>query len=138
MKLIIKTDQELSQVVNDAIKESGIKKTELAEKVGLIRQGLDKLLQKRIIIADNRLSKKSCSLERHCEGVETEELYFVHRTIYEYFVVETIYSSIENAMEELSDKSQEELAGNIAVYLKKGWITKTIGGYFKWKIMKFY
>lgn len=113
MKLIIKTDQELSQVVNDAIKESGIKKTELAEKVGLIRQGLDKLLQKRIIIADNRLSKKSCSLERHCEGVETEELYFVHRTIYEYFVVETIYSSIENAMEELSDKSQEELAGNI-------------------------
>lgn len=138
MKLIIKTDQELSQVVNDAIKESGIKKTELAEKVGLIRQGLDKLLQKRIIIADNRLSKKSCSLERHCEGIETEELYFVHRTIYEYFVVETIYSSIENAMEELSDKSQEELAGNIAVYLKKGWITKTIGGYFKWKIMKFY
>ena len=138
MKLIIKADQELSQVVNDAIKESGIKKTELAEKVGLIRQGLDKLLQKRIIIADNRLSKKSCSLERHCEGIETEELYFVHRTIYEYFVVETIYSSIENAMEELSDKSQEELAGNIAVYLKKGWITKTIGGYFKWKIMKFY
>ncbi|MCI8378344.1 MAG: hypothetical protein HFH72_07455 [Lachnospiraceae bacterium] len=95
-------------------------------------------MQKRIIIADNRLSKKSCSLERHCEGIETEELYFVHRTIYEYFVVETIYSSIENAMEELSDKSQEELAGNIAVYLKKGWITKTIGGYFKWKIMKFY
>ena len=95
-------------------------------------------MQKRIIIVDNRLSKKNCSLERHCEGVETEEMYFVHRTIYEYFVVETIYSSIENAMEELSDKSQEELAGNIAVYLKKGWITKTIGGYFKWKIMKFY
>ena len=27
-------------------------------------------------------------LVKHCEGVETEELYFVHRSIYEYFVAE--------------------------------------------------
>ena len=53
MKLIIKTNQELSQVVNDAIKESGIKKTVLAEKIGLTRQGLDKLLQKQSFSLDD-------------------------------------------------------------------------------------
>lgn len=75
---------------------------------------------------------------KHCEGIETEKLYFVHRTIYEYFVVETIYSSIENAMICFSDKSREELAGNIAVYLKRGKITNTIGEYLQHKIMKLY
>lgn len=75
---------------------------------------------------------------KHCEGTETEELYFVHRSIYEYFVVETIYSSIENAMVELTKKSQKELAGKIAIYLKQGEITKTIGEYLQYKIMKLY
>ena len=51
--MIIKTNQELSQVVNDAIKESGIKKTVLAEKIGLTRQGLDKLLQKQSFSLDD-------------------------------------------------------------------------------------
>lgn len=53
---------------------------------------------------------------RHCDGVETETLYFVHRSIYEYFVAEYIYSSIENSIKVLSDKSQEEFAANIAVH----------------------
>ena len=53
MKLTIKTNQELSQIVNDAIKESGIKKTVLAEKIGLTRQGLDKLLQKQSFSLDD-------------------------------------------------------------------------------------
>lgn len=74
---------------------------------------------------------------KHCEGVETEELYFVHRSIYEYFVAETIYSSIKNAMKKLTGQSREELAGNIAVYLKQGIISNTIGGYLKYKIKKF-
>lgn len=77
-------------------------------------------------------------LVRHCEGVETEELYFVHRSIYEYFVAETIYSSIESAMIKLSEESQEELAGNIAVYLKQGLITNTIGEYLQFKLFKLY
>lgn len=51
--MIIETNQELAQVVNDAIKESGIKKTVLAEKVGLTRQGLDKLLQKQSFSLDD-------------------------------------------------------------------------------------
>lgn len=75
---------------------------------------------------------------KHCEGVETEELYFVHRTIYEYFVAETIYSSIESSMIELSEKSQEELAGNIAIYLKKGCINYFIAEYLQYKILKLY
>lgn len=75
---------------------------------------------------------------RHCEGVGTEELYFVHRSIYEYFVAESIYSSIEKDLQELSEENKEKLAGNIAIYLKKGLISNTIGEYFKFKILKFY
>ena len=75
---------------------------------------------------------------KHCEGVETEELYFVHRTIYEYFVAETIYSSIENAMLELSEKSQEEFAGIVTVFLKQGCVNYTIAEYLQYKILKLY
>ncbi len=51
--MTINTNQELAQVVNDAIKESGIKKNVLAEKIGLTRQGLDKLLQKQSFSLDD-------------------------------------------------------------------------------------
>ena len=51
--MTIKTNQELAQAVNEAIKESGYKKTVLAEKVGLTRQGLDKLLQKQSFSLDD-------------------------------------------------------------------------------------
>lgn len=51
--MTIKTNQELAQVVAVAIKESGIKKTALAEKIGLSRQGLDKLLQKQSFSLDD-------------------------------------------------------------------------------------
>lgn len=77
-------------------------------------------------------------LVKHCEGIETEELCFIHRTIYEYFVAETIYNAIENSLLSLSENSQKELAGNIAFYLKQGRITITIGKYIKYKIMKLY
>ena len=53
---------------------------------------------------------------KHCEKEEGKNLYFVHRTIYEYFVVETIYNMIENSIKILSDESQEELASNIAFF----------------------
>lgn len=77
-------------------------------------------------------------LVKHCEGIETEEIYFVHRSIYEYFVVETIYNAIENSMLELSEESKEDLAGCGAIYLKQGEITETIGYYFLIKIIKLY
>ncbi len=77
-------------------------------------------------------------LVKHCKGIGTEELYFVHRTIYEYFVIETIYSSIESSIMELSDESQEKLAGDIAPYLKQGKIDYTLGEYLRYKILKLY
>ncbi len=49
----IHTNKELARAVNEAIKESGIKKTILAEKIGLTRQGLDKLLQKQSFSLDD-------------------------------------------------------------------------------------
>lgn len=51
--MAIHTNKELSQAVSDAIKESGIKKTVLAEKIGLTRQGLDKLLKKQSFSIDD-------------------------------------------------------------------------------------
>lgn len=51
--MAIKTNKELAQAVNEAIKESGIKKTVLAGKIGLTRQGLDKLLQKQSFSMDD-------------------------------------------------------------------------------------
>lgn len=77
-------------------------------------------------------------LVKHCEWIGTDVLYFVHRTIYEYFVAETIYSSIENAMIKLDEESQEELAGKIANYLKSGILTNTIVYYLKEKLIKLY
>ena len=49
----IRTNQELAQAVKVAIKESGIKKTVLAEKIGLTRQGLDILLKKQSFSLDD-------------------------------------------------------------------------------------
>lgn len=57
--MAIKTNKELAQAVNEAIKDSGIKKTVLAEKIGLTRQGLDVLLKKQSFSLDdaNRILK---------------------------------------------------------------------------------
>ena len=75
-------------------------------------------------------------LVKHCEGLEAEELYFVHRSIYEYFVAETIYSSIPNTMKNFSKENLDEFVGIISVYLKKGQITHTICKYLQHKILK--
>lgn len=77
-------------------------------------------------------------LVKHCEGMDTQELSFIHRSIYEYFVVETICDSIENTILDLSEESQERLAANIAGYLKEGRLTNTIKDYIQYKIFKIY
>jgi len=51
--MVIKTNQELIQAVNQAIKDSGIKKTILAQRIGLSRQGLDNLLKKQSFSIDD-------------------------------------------------------------------------------------
>lgn len=72
---------------------------------------------------------------KHTEG-NKEELYFVHRSIYEYFVADNIYKSIENDMENLSKKNQTKLGENIVFYLKKGRLEKTISEYLQYKLIK--
>jgi predicted XRE-type DNA-binding protein len=51
--MIINTNSELSQVVSQLIKTSGYKKTYIADKLGLTRQGLDKLLKKQSFSLDD-------------------------------------------------------------------------------------
>ena len=73
----------------------------------------------------------------HCyDGVDTEKLTFVHRSIYEYFVVETIFSEIKEAVGEMTNEAQDRLAGVLGYRLKKGEIDYTIGQYLKAKVSK--
>ena len=51
--MTIKTNQELIQAVNQAIKDSGIKKIWIAEKMGMSRQTLDNLLKKQSFSLDD-------------------------------------------------------------------------------------
>lgn len=67
-------------------------------------------------------------------GIDTEELTFVHRSIYEYFVAETICSEIRETIIEMTKESQEKLAGVLGYRLKKGRIDYTIGQYLKAKV----
>lgn len=72
----------------------------------------------------------------HCyDGVDTEQLSFVHRSIYEFFVAETICSEIREATFEMTEKTQEKLAAVLGYRLKKGWIDYTIGQYLKTKMV---
>lgn len=49
----IRTNKELIEIVKSEIKESGITKTALAKKIGLTRQGLDKMLEKQSFSLDD-------------------------------------------------------------------------------------
>lgn len=69
---------------------------------------------------------------KHCEGEDGEELYFVHRSIYEYFVVEYIFKSICNVI----DLSKEELAGVLGRFLKGNILSPNMLEYLKIKIIK--
>lgn len=51
--MAMKTNAELAKTVSDLIKDSGITKTALAGKIGMTRQGLDKLLQKQTFSLDD-------------------------------------------------------------------------------------
>lgn len=77
-------------------------------------------------------------LVKHCEGIESKELYFVHRSIYEYFVSTIIFNAVEECAIKFTENTQKELAGKIVIYIKKGFITYTIGKFLYYKIKKFY
>ena len=71
-------------------------------------------------------------LVKHCEGIETEKLYFVHRSIYEYFVAETIFTS----MDEVIDTPKERLARAFGMLLKRNRLSTEILSFLKIKIKK--
>lgn len=69
---------------------------------------------------------------KHCEGIDANELYFIHRSIYEYFVAEYLFNSICEAI----TISEERLASVFGHFLKKGQLSKTINEFLKYKIAK--
>lgn len=76
---------------------------------------------------------------KHCEGIGTDELQFVHRSIYEYFVAETIFNSIKSSLLKFSSKNWEEFGKNIAPYMKRGDLRDTaIREYLKCKLDNIY
>lgn len=68
---------------------------------------------------------------KHCEGKEGEQLYFVHRSIYEYFVAEYIFSLIYEAID-----SQEDLLRVCGKFLKGYILSPNMLEYLKIKISK--
>lgn len=69
-------------------------------------------------------------LINHCDGVGTQELHFIHRSIYEYFVVVYFYESLYNL------SYIEELAGQLGELLKKGHLTQQILEFIRYKFDK--
>lgn len=64
---------------------------------------------------------------KYSEGKGTNELQFVHRSIYEYFVAEYFYESIHKLA------SKEEIAGKLGELLKDGHLSQQILEFIKYK-----
>ncbi len=64
---------------------------------------------------------------KHCEGKMADELSFIHRSIYEYFVAIYFFESTCNLT------SIEELAGRLGELLKRGVLSEQILEYIKYK-----
>lgn len=64
---------------------------------------------------------------KYCEGVGTDELQFVHRSIYEYFVATFFFESINKLT------SKEEVAGKLGELLKDGHLTIQMCEFIKYK-----
>lgn len=62
-----------------------------------------------------------------CEGRETDELQFMHRSIYEYFVAIYFFESIHKL------KSKEDIAGKLGELLKDGCLSEQILKFIKYK-----
>lgn len=76
-------------------------------------------------------------LIKHCEGIGTDELQFVHRSLYEYFVVIYFFESIKSIEESVilkpKKEAMEEVAGKLGELLKKGQMSIQILEFIKYK-----
>ncbi len=68
---------------------------------------------------------------KHCEGIGTDELQFVHRSIYEYFVAVYFFESLHNL------QAKEESAGKLGELLKYGQLSNQILEFIKYKFHGF-
>ena len=66
-------------------------------------------------------------LIKYCEGIGTNEIQFVHRSIYEYFVAVCFYESIREL------ETKEEIAGKLGILLKDGQLSKQLCRFIKYK-----
>lgn len=64
---------------------------------------------------------------KHCEGIWTDDLEFVHRSVYEYFVTVYFHESVRKL------KSIEELAGKLGELLKEERLSEQILQFIKFK-----
>ncbi len=64
---------------------------------------------------------------KHCEGKGTDELQFVHRSIYEYFVAVYFFESVHNLT------SKKEVAGKLGEILKYGRLSEQTLEFIKYK-----
>ena len=69
-------------------------------------------------------------LINHCDGVGTQKLQFIHRSLYEYFVVVYFFESLHN------QTTKEEVAGKLGELLKFGHLSKQILEFVKYKFDK--
>lgn len=67
---------------------------------------------------------------KYFEGIETEELYFIHYSIYEYFVSQYIYSSMCTVI-----NKPNELACILGKVLKRNYLSTGIKKFFKLEIL---
>ena len=67
---------------------------------------------------------------KYCEGVETDELQFVHRSIYEYFVVMYFFESIKK----VKDRGNDKIKAELEELLKTGYLSKQISEFVAGKL----
>ena len=74
---------------------------------------------------------------KHCEGMNTSSVCFVHRSIYEYYLVTNFCDKLWENEESLL-KNKKEFAEFWVSYFQQGVITVTICEYIKHKIKKYF
>lgn len=78
-------------------------------------------------VQSNVLIGNYFKLVSHCDGVGTDELQFVHRSIYEYFVVVYFFESLHKL------RSKKDIAGKLGELFKQGHLTMQMLAFIKYK-----
>lgn len=130
----------LKQQIHDTTKKISIKMwTDHPEKAFILQRDYEEIIvkedQKNVELKNVVLIGQYFQYVKYCEGLETEEIRFVHRSIYEYFVALTIYDVIRGYLELPNEKfSMEELKEQLLILLQKRQLSVDIEGYLAHKI----